>query len=118
MLLVRVEHEKNNAKAILESKDHRVQEEMSFVCRPSGYDIFIEADPDVWLDTLPMNDSSSFFLDMLLLRELSSILLFDRERLKQVSLTASFFILLLNLALFIICTEAATRLKLGHNQVL
>ncbi|XP_022152480.1 midasin isoform X2 [Momordica charantia] len=83
MLLVRVEHEKNNAKAILESKDHRVQEEMSFVCRPSGYDIFIEADPDVWLDTLPMNDSSSFFLDMLLLRELSSILLFDRERLKQ-----------------------------------
>ncbi|XP_038899709.1 midasin isoform X2 [Benincasa hispida] len=83
MLLVRFKHEKNNAKAILESKDRPIQEEMTFICRPSGYDIFKKADPNVWLDTLPINDGTSFFLDMLLLQELSSILLLDRGSLKQ-----------------------------------
>ncbi|KAG7014001.1 Midasin [Cucurbita argyrosperma subsp. argyrosperma] len=83
MLLARFEHEKNNAKAILGSKNHPVQEKLSLICRPSGYDIFIKADPDVWLDTLPINDGTSFFLDMLLLQELSSILLLDLGKLKQ-----------------------------------
>lgn len=92
--MVRFDHEKNNAKTILESKDHPVLEEMSFVCRPSGYDIFRKANPDVWLDTLPINDATSFFLDLLLLQELSSILLLDRGRQKQVCLTALCFILL------------------------
>lgn len=86
MLLARFKHEKNNAKCILESKDRPIQDEMSFICRPSGCDIFTKADPDVWLDTLPINDGTSFFLDMLLLQELSSILLVDRGSLKQVCL--------------------------------
>lgn len=92
MLLARFEHEKNNAKAILGSKNHPVQEKLSLICRPSGYDIFIKADPDVWLDTLPINDGTSFFLDVLLLQELSSILLLDLGKLKQVCLTVFCFI--------------------------
>ncbi|KAE8646507.1 midasin [Cucumis sativus] len=83
VLLARFKHEKNNAKCILESKDRPIQEKMSFICCPSGCDIFTKADPDVWLDTLPINDGTSFFLDMLLLQELSSILLVDRGSLKQ-----------------------------------
>ena len=46
------------------------------LCRPSGL--------SCWLDTLPLNDHTSFGLDMRLLQELSNIVILDGRELESV----------------------------------
>jgi len=85
MLLERFEYEKQKLVANLGSSEHANAEANSascctffpeILCRKSGF--------ESWQDTLPLSDSTSFFLDMELLQGLSSILLVDPKGLKLV----------------------------------
>ena len=85
MLSKRFEHEKQKLEANLGVSEHSSSEANSaaccifcpeILCRKSGF--------DSWQDTLPLDDSTSFFLDMELLQELSSILLVDPKGLQLV----------------------------------
>lgn len=85
MLLERFEYEKQKLVANLGSSEHANAEANSaacctffpeILCRKSGF--------ESWQDTLPLSDSTSFFLDMELLQGLSSIILVDPKGLQLV----------------------------------
>lgn len=85
MLLERFEFEKQRLEANLRSNDNASSEANSaaccifipeILCTKSGF--------ESWQETLPLTDITSFFIDMELLKELSSILLVDPKGLHLV----------------------------------
>lgn len=88
----RFEYEKRKLEANL-GRDHLFDSDLAsccvfhseVLCKKPGY--------DSWLDTLPINDSASWLLDMELLQELSPISTVDHKELQLVRSIAFFFTL-------------------------
>lgn len=65
------------------SNDDAITEAKSECCMQSAQMIFTQIGCASWLDVLRVNDSTSLFLDMNILEELSSIVLHDVEEIPQ-----------------------------------